>query len=180
MERFVDRSGAKTFQDLRKYDSQLAPEFESLMEKRHNLMDRASELNRRILAYEDYVPYRDIVKSGQTLTGKDRKKYEREHKSDYESCTFYKERLESLLKGEKVTPKAWRREVTELEAQIQTTDSEYARLVTNLSSIEVLEYNRKYLEQNMEQTREQEIVEKQTEEKQEPAKKKEIKRGMEI
>jgi hypothetical protein len=32
----------------------------------------------------------------------------------------------------------------------------------------------------MEQTREQEIVEKQTEEKQEPAKKKEIKRGMEI
>lgn len=42
----------------------------------------------------------------------------------------------------KITPRTWRQELAAVQASLDRTQKPYAELVTNLSAVEVLEYNR--------------------------------------
>ena len=44
--------------------------------------------------------------------------------------------------NKKITPRTWRQELAAVQASLDRTQKPYAELVTNLSAVEVLEYNR--------------------------------------
>ena len=50
-----------------------------------------------------------------------------------------------LSSDEKITPKKWTAEKAKLEEQLQESNPDYARVVTELASTEVIEHNRKML-----------------------------------
>ena len=56
------------------------------------------------------------------------------------------EKLKKMLSSdEKITPKKWTAEKTKLEERLQESNPDYARVVTELASTEVIEHNRKML-----------------------------------
>lgn len=46
----------------------------------------------------------------------------------------------------KITPKAWRKELAEIQEKIDATKQPYSQAVMRLASVEVLEHNKKDLE----------------------------------
>lgn len=51
-----------------------------------------------------------------------------------------------LEPDKKITPKAWRKELAEIQEKIDVTKQPYSQAVMRLASVEVLEHNKKDLE----------------------------------
>lgn len=51
-----------------------------------------------------------------------------------------------LEPDKKITPKAWRKELAEIQEKIDATKQPYSQAVMRLASVEVLEHNKKDLE----------------------------------
>ena len=61
-----------------------------------------------------------------------------------------KERMQSLLQnGEKVTPKQWKAEIQSLQAEYDSIGKEKSKTATELAYAEVISYNRKNLEREL-------------------------------
>lgn len=60
----------------------------------------------------------------------------------------YREKLKGMIRepDKKITPKAWQKELDSLLQQLEETNKPYAKAVTTLASIELLEYNKSDLE----------------------------------
>ncbi len=73
-------------------------------------------------------------------------KYDKEHETELREYDSYRAKLKKMLSSdEKITPKKWTAEKTKLEERLQESNPDYARVVTELASTEVIEHNRKML-----------------------------------
>ena len=100
--------------------------------------------------YALYESYRTIHKESQALKGIAKMKYDREHKDSLERYPEIRERMQSLLEqGEKITPKRWKAEIQSLQAEYDGIGKERSKAATELASAEVLSYNKKNLEREL-------------------------------
>ena len=61
-----------------------------------------------------------------------------------------RERLQNLLEqGEKITPKQWKAEIQSLQSEYDSISKEKSRTATELAYAEVISYNRKNLEREL-------------------------------
>ena len=75
-----------------------------------------------------------------------KRKYDKEHETELREYDSYRAKLKKMLSSdEKITPKKWTAEKTKLEERLQESNPDYARVVTELASTEVIEHNRKML-----------------------------------
>ena len=98
------------------------------------------------MAYSDYEPYIVYHKTSNSLKGFAKRKYDKEHETELREYDSYRAKLKKMLSSdEKITPKKWTAEKTKLEEQLQESNPDYARVVTELASTEVIEHNHKML-----------------------------------
>jgi len=100
--------------------------------------------------YALYAPVKDIYKESQPLKGLAKMKYDKEHKDSLSKYPGLKESMQSLLQnGEKVTPKKWKAEIQSLQAGYNSISKEKSKIATELAYAEVISYNRKNLEREL-------------------------------
>ncbi len=77
-------------------------------------------------------------------------KYDKEHKDSLSKYPELKERMQSLLQnGEKITPKQWKAEIQSLQSEYDSIGKEQTKTATELAYAEVISYNRKNLEREL-------------------------------
>ena len=80
------------------------------------------------------------------MKGFAKRKYDKEHETELREYDSYRAKLKKMLSSdEKITPKKWTAEKAKLEEQLQESNPDYARVVTELASTEVIEHNHKML-----------------------------------
>lgn len=109
-------------------------------------MKESKSAKQLLVAYSEYEPYIVYHKTSNSLKGFAKRKYDREHERELRDYDGYRAELKKMLSSdEKITPKKWTAEKTKLEKRLQESNPDYARVVTELASTEVIEHNRKML-----------------------------------
>ena len=97
-----------------------------------------------------YAPIQATYKESQSLKGLAKMKYDKEHKDSLSKYPELKERMQSLLQnGEKITPKQWKAEIQSLQSEYDSIGREQTKTATELAYAEVISYNRKNLEREL-------------------------------
>lgn len=148
MENFVHDRGLTTFDEMAKLKADTKQEYDAIISKREEVGSRIDYLQGLLDAYKDYEPYIKNHKEQWALKGFARKKYERSHIAELTYYDVYRENLKGMIHepDKKITPKAWQKELDALLPQLEETKKPYAKAVTTLASIELLEYNKSDLE----------------------------------
>lgn len=77
-------------------------------------------------------------------------KYDKEHKDSLSKYPELKERMQSLLQNdEKITPKQWKAEIQSLQSEYDSIRKEQTKTATELAYAEVISYNKKNLEREL-------------------------------
>ena len=146
MERFVVANQIESFEQLQEFKTQREPAYEKLSAERQQLAEQIARLEQLLVAYSDYEPYIVYHKTSNSLKGFAKRKYDKEHETELREYDSYRAKLKKMLSSdEKITPKKWTAEKAKLEEQLQESNPDYARVVTELASTEVIEHNRKML-----------------------------------
>ena len=146
MERFVVANQIESFEQLQEFKEQREPAYEKLSAERQQLAEQIARLEQLLVAYSDYEPYIVYHKTSNSLKGFAKRKYDKEHETELKDYDSYRAELKKMLSSdEKITPKKWTAEKTKLEERLQESNPDYARVVTELASTEVIEHNRKML-----------------------------------
>ena len=100
--------------------------------------------------YVHYALIQATYKVGLSLKGFAKMKYDREHKESLARSPEQRERMQSLLQnGEKITPKQWKAEIQSLQSEYDSIGKEQTKTATELAYAEVISYNRKNLEREL-------------------------------
>lgn len=155
MENFVHERGLTSFEEMEKLKAEFEPKFQEVTDRREELLGRIDYFQSLLDAYEDYEPYIKNHKEQWALKGFARKKYEKSHIAELTYYDIYREKIKSMIlePDKKITPKKWQKELDSLKSEYEATKKSYAKSVTTLASIELLEYNRKDLERMLENER---------------------------
>lgn len=146
MERFVVSNQIESFEQLREFKEQREPAYEKLSAERQKIAEQIARLEQLLVAYSEYVPYIEYHKTSNLLKGLAKRKYDKEHATELKEYDSYRAKLKKMLSSdEKITPKKWTAEKAKLEERLQESNPDYARVVTELASTEVIEHNRKLL-----------------------------------
>lgn len=146
MERFVVANQIESFEQLQEFKTQREPAYEKLSAERQQLAEQIARLEQLLVAYSDYEPYIVYHKTSNSLKGFAKRKYDKEHETELREYDSYRAKLKKMLSSdEKITPKKWTAEKTKLEERLQESNPDYARVVTELASTEVIEHNHKML-----------------------------------
>ena len=144
--------GLDTIPQIHLGEKASALERAGIQTERGNVNRRIMEQNKAILtakmlvAYSDYEPYIVYHKTSNSLKGFAKRKYDKEHETELREYDSYRAKLKKMLSSdEKITPKKWTAEKAKLEEQLQESNPDYARVVTELASTEVIEHNHKML-----------------------------------
>ena len=146
MERCVVANQIESFEQLQEFKTQREPAYEKLSAERQQLAEQIARLEQLLVAYSDYEPYIVYHKTSNSLKGFAKRKYDKEHETELREYDSYRAKLKKMLSSdEKITPKKWTAEKAKLEEQLQESNPDYARVVTELASTEVIEHNHKML-----------------------------------
>ena len=100
--------------------------------------------------YALYAPIQATYKESQSHKGLAKMRYDKEHKDSLSKYPELKERMQSLLQnGEKITSKQWKAEIQSLQSKYDSIGKEQTKTVTELAYAEVISYNRKNLEREL-------------------------------
>ena len=100
--------------------------------------------------YALFAPIQATYKESQSLKGLAKMKYDKEHKDSLSKYPELKERMQSLLQnGEKITPKQWKAEIQSLQSEYDSIGKEQTKTATELAYAEVISYNKKNLEREL-------------------------------
>lgn len=100
-------------------------------------------LTELVQLYEAFVPYREVKNNSMGLKGLSKIRYDKEHKFELEQYQITRQALYSRLQeGEKPTPVAWGREITELKNKLKASHPKYSKELTDIASAEVIAYNK--------------------------------------
>lgn len=109
------------------------------------MQEQIARLEQLLVAYSDYEPYIVYHKTSNSLKGLPSVNMIRSMKRSLENTTLSCKIKENAFLCEKITPKKWTAEKAKLEEQLQESNPDYARVVTELASTEVIEHNHKML-----------------------------------
>ena len=171
MEQFVHNMGLTTFEELAKFKKDEVAKYEAVADDRETLFSRLEYIEKLLSVHEEqYAPYKQFNDEKWKLKGFARKLYERKHIGELANYDIGREKLKSMIvePDKKITPKAWRKELAEIQEKIDATKQPYSQAVMRLASVEVLEHNKKDLERllhNERSAREKEQAREQTQQR---------------
>ena len=146
MERFVVSNQIDSFEQLQEFKAQREPTFEKLSAERQKIAEQIARLEQLLVAYREYEPYIEYHKTSNSMKGFAKRNYDKAHQSELELYANYRAELKKMLSSdEKITPKKWTEQKAQLEAELRESNPDYAKVVTELASTEVIEHNRKML-----------------------------------
>ena len=157
MEQFVHEHELTSFDTLKEYKLTNEQKYNEMQSKREYVSDRMQYLEALLYLYESYEPFIKYHKEQWELKGFARKAYERKHIYELESYDLYRNKIKQSIvePDKKITPKAWKKELTQLEKKLDEIREPFGEVIVNLSSIELLEYNKKELGRMMENEKHQ-------------------------
>ena len=149
-ERFITTMKIDSFESLAKFTADKEQRYGQLETVHLSKGQKLNQLKELSKMYALYAPVKDIYKESQSLKGLAKMKYDKEHKGSLSKYPELKERMQSLLQnGEKVTPKQRKAEIQSLQAEYDSISKEKSKIATELAYAEVINYNRKNLEREL-------------------------------
>ena len=149
-EKFITTRKIDSFESLAKFTAdkeQKYSQLETVHLSKGQKLNRLKELSKM---YALYAPIQATYKESQSLKGFAKMKYDKEHKDSLSKYPELKERMQSLLQnGEKITPKQWKAEIQSLQSEYDSIGKEQTKTATELAYAEVISYNRKNLEREL-------------------------------
>ena len=149
-EKFITTRKIDSFEILAKFTAdkeQRYQELETVHLSKGQKLNRLKELSKM---YALYAPIQATYKESQSLKGFAKMKYDKEHKDSLSKYPELKERMQSLLQnGEKITPKQWKAEIQSLQSEYDSISKEQTKTATELAYVEVIGYNKKNLEREL-------------------------------
>ena len=150
-EKFITTRKIDSFESLAKFTADREQKYQQLetvhLSKRQKL-NRLKELSKM---YALYAPIQATYKESQSLKGLAKMRYDKEHKDSLSKYPELKERIQSLLQnGEKITPKQWNAEIQSLQSEYDSIGKEQTKTATELAYAEVISYNKKNLDRELE------------------------------
>ena len=149
-EKFISTREIDSFESLAKFTAdkeQRYQQLETVHLSKGQKLNRLKELSKM---YALYAPIQATYKESQSLKGLAKMKYDKEHKDSLSKYPELKERMQSLLQnGEKITSKQWKAEIQSLQSEYDSIGKEQTKTATELAYAEVISYNRKNLEREL-------------------------------
>ena len=149
-EKFITTRKIDSFESLAKFTAdkeQRYQQLETVHLSKGQKLNRLKELSKM---YALYAPIQATYKESQSLKGLAKMKYDKEHKDSLSKYSELKERMQNLLQnGEKITPKQWKAEIQSLQSEYDSIGREQTKTATELAYAEVISYNRKNLEREL-------------------------------
>ena len=149
-EKFITTRKIDSFESLAKFTADREQKYSQLETVHLSKGQKLSRLKELSKMYALYAPIQASYKESQSLKGFAKMKYDKEHKDSLSKYPELKERMQSLLQnGEKMTPKQWRAEIQFLQSEYDSIGKEQTKTATELAYAEVISYNRKNLEREL-------------------------------
>ena len=149
-EKFITTRKIDSFESLANFTAdkeQRYQELETVHLSKGQKLNRLKELSKM---YALFAPVQATYKESQSLKGFAKMKYDKEHKDSLSKYPELKERMQSLLQnGEKITPKQWKAEIQSLQSEYDSISKEQTKTATELAYVEVIGYNKKNLEREL-------------------------------
>ena len=149
-EKFITTRKIDSFESLVNFTAdreQKYSQLETVHLSKGQKLNRLKELSKM---YALYAPIQATYKESQSLKGFAKMKYDKEHKDSLSKYPELKERMQSLLQnGEKITPKQWKAEIQSLQSEYDSISKEQTKTATELAYVEVIGYNKKNLEREL-------------------------------
>ena len=149
-EKFITTRKIDSFESLANFTAdkeQKYQQLETIHLSKGQKLNRLKELSKM---YALYAPIQATYKESQSLKGLAKMKYDREHKDSLSKYPELKERMQSLLQNsEKIMPKQWKAEIQFLQSEYDSIGKEQTKTATELAYAEVISYNKKNLEREL-------------------------------
>ena len=145
-EDFITKNGITTFAQLREYITEHTKTADERDTAYKSKWQRLQDLKELAAVYAEYSRLRDVMKERQSQSIFTQKKYDKEHGEEIEQFPEVESRLLELKGDKKATPKAWAKEIEELEESVPVLRQNYIREVSGLAAAEVIEYTKKDME----------------------------------
>lgn len=166
----MQSKGWTTFDEMQTDRKALKADYETMEKNRSDMTERMSYLQ-KLLDYNDeyYEPYHKYnieywkLKGAEDKNGKplgffkksQAEEYKKQHQSQLTTFKMYKSALKDMIEepDKKINPKAGKKELDGLKEKYQQTERPMADAIINLAKMEVLSYNKRYLEQTLQNER---------------------------
>ena len=150
-EKFITTRKIDSFESLAKFTADKEQKYSQLETVHLSKGQKLSRLKELSKMYALYAPIQATYKESQSLKGLAKMRYDKEHKDSLSKYPELKERIQSLLQnGEKITPKQWNAEIQSLQSEYDSIGKEQTKTATELAYAEVISYNKKNLERELE------------------------------
>ena len=149
-EKFITTRKIDSFENLAKFTEDREQKYQQLETVHLSKGQKLSRLKELSKMYALFAPIQATYKESQSLKGFAKMKYDKEHKDSLSKYPELKERVQSLLQnGEKITPKQWKAEIQSLQSEYDSIGKEQTKTATELAYAEVISYNKKNLEREL-------------------------------
>ena len=149
-EKFITTRKIDSFESLAKFTADKEQKYKQLEEVHLSKGQKLNRLKELSKMYALYAPIQATYKESQSLKGFAKMKYDKEHKDTLSKYPELRERMQSLLQqGEKITPKQWKEEIQSLQTEYDSIGREQTKTATELACAEVISYNKKNLEREL-------------------------------
>ena len=149
-EKFITIRKIDSFDSLAKFMADREQKYQELEMVHLSKGQKLSRLKELSKMYALYASIQAAYKESQSLKGVAKIKYDKEHKDSLSKYSELKERMQSLLQnGEKIMPKQWKAEIQSLQSEYDSIGKEQTKTATELAYAEVISYNRKNLEREL-------------------------------
>ena len=149
-EKFITTKKIDSFESLAKFTADNEQRYRQLEEVHLSKGQKLNRLKELSKMYVLYAPIQATYKKSQSLKGFAKMKYDKEHKDTLSKYPELRERMKSLLEqGEKITPKQWKEEIQSLQTEYDSIGREQTKTATELAYAEVISYNKKSLEREL-------------------------------
>ena len=149
-EKFITTRKIDSFESLAKFTADKEQRYQQLETVHLSKGQKLSRLKELSKMYVLYAPIQATYKESQSLKGIAKMKYDKEHKESLAKYPELRERMQSLLQqDEKITPKQWKAEIQSLQTEYDSISKAQTKTATELAYAEVISYNKKNLEREL-------------------------------
>ncbi len=148
--KFISTREIDSFESLAKFTADKEQRYQQLETVHLSKGQKLNRLKGLSKMYALYAPIQATYKESQSHKGLAKMRYDKEHKDSLSKYPELKERMQSLLQnGEKITSKQWKAEIQSLQSEYDSIGKEQTKTATELAYAEVISYNRKNLEREL-------------------------------
>ena len=143
MMNFLDEKGITAFDELQSFLDEHGATYNTLLADLDNSNDKVNVLKAKISAWERYKGFLDVYKESQSFKGFAKMKFAKQHREVLNALPEEQERLfKTIPKGEKITPKAWQKEIYKILGEQFPIEDKMSAEVHDLAYAEVMKFNK--------------------------------------